>query len=176
MMQLNELLGNKELFRILNFFISNPTKEFSQTAVRKKIGISKTTLIKWIDKLEKNELLNLRKIGTSNLYKLSRENVIIKQIKILKSLLQLGPLKSIDAEIYVYGSAARGEDAEDSDIDIMLIGKLNRKDVIEDIDRLAKKIKRKISFKIFDRIEWSKIAREDNPFYERVEKDKIRLG
>jgi len=175
MVQINELLGNKKLFEIIDFFISNTQSEFSQTEVRKGIGISKTTLIKWIDKLVKLDLIKLKKIGVSNLYKLNRESSIVKQIKILKNLLQLEPLKNINAEVYLYGSAARGEDRRDSDFDIIIIGKLTRKELIADIDSLSKKLKRNISFKIFDKIEWSKIARKDNSFYERVEKDKIRI-
>ncbi len=175
MVQINELLGNKELFKIIDFFISNPQSEFSQTEARKGIGISKTTLIKWIDKLVKMDLIDLRKIGVSNLYKLNRENSVIKQIKILKNLLMLRPLRGIKAEVYLYGSAARGDDKGDSDFDIIIIGKLTRKEIIADIDSLSKKLKRNISFKIFGKIEWSKIARKDKPFYERVEKDKIRI-
>ena len=175
MVQIDGLLGNKELMKIIDFFISNPNQEFSQTETRKEIKISKTTLIKWITELKKLNFIILRKIGPSNLYKLNKDNSVVKQIKVLKTLFQLEPLKQINAEIYVYGSAARGEDIKDSDIDLLIIGRLNRKDVIEEIDKLSKKINKRISFKIFDRKEWSLISRKDKAFYERVEKDKIRI-
>ena len=175
MVQIYELLGNKEIMNILDFFISNSVKEFSQTDVRKYIKISKTTLIKWIHKMEKLNLLKMRKIGNSNLYKLNNEDYIVKQIKILKTLLELKPLRKIKADAYLYGSAARGEDIEDSDIDLLFIGKINRRSIIEEIDNLSKKINKNINFKIFNKIEWLNIARKDKAFYERVEKDKIRI-
>lgn len=175
MVQINGLLGNKALIKLMDFFISNSSKEFSQTQVRKTISLSKTTSIKWLDELVNLDLVKLKKIGNSNLYSLNRKSCIVRQIKVLKSLMQVERLKNINAEVYLYGSAARGEDIEDSDIDLLLIGKLDRRQVIQEIESVAKKINRKISFKIFDSFEWSKIARTDRPFYERVEKDRIRI-
>ncbi|MBD3248860.1 hypothetical protein GF336_02330 [Candidatus Woesearchaeota archaeon] len=175
MVQISELLGNKEMIKIFEFFLDNPSEKVSQTEIKKALKISKTTLIRWIRQLVKSNILNIKKIGTSNIYSLNMQNNIVKQVKILDTLLKLRPLKDIDAEIYLYGSAARGEDLEDSDIDLIFIGKLSRGDVIETIDKLSKKLGRKISFKIFNHIEWSQLARKDPSFYQRVEKDKIAI-
>jgi predicted nucleotidyltransferase len=72
-------------------------------------------------------------------------------------------------ELYLYGSASRGEDVEGSDVDILVIGK--ERAIVERVRVIDGRIK--ASF--FSPLEWAKVAREDPAFYERVEKDRIRL-
>ncbi|MEW6222409.1 MAG: nucleotidyltransferase domain-containing protein [Candidatus Hadarchaeota archaeon] len=96
----------------------------------------------------------------------------MKQLKILSVVSELLPkLKRHEGrgEIYLYGSAARGEGFEDSDLDILVVGR--ERDVISEIGKIDKRIK--VSF--FTPLEWAKVAREDPAFYERVLQDKIRL-
>lgn len=175
-MILKDLFGNRELVNLIEFFITNSSKESTQTEIINKSKISKVTIIKHIDFLVQEKLVFLRKIGTSNLYKLNIENVLVKEIKRLNTIIQLQSLSKIDAEeIYVYGSSARGENFEESDIDLLIIGKIDRKRAIESLDQISKKINKDINFQIFTRLEWSQMAKKDKPFYERVEKDKIRI-
>jgi len=63
---------------------------------------------------------------------------------------------------------------EDSDIDLLVLGKRSS-EVIDALDKLGKKIDRKIKPTFYTELEWSQCARKDYAFYERVEKDKIRL-
>ena len=80
-----------------------------------------------------------------------------------------------NVNVYLYGSAARGEDVESSDIDLLLIGKLDKSTIVKELNKISKKIKKEIKFQIFSRQEWSLMARNDPAFYERVEKDKVKL-
>jgi predicted nucleotidyltransferase len=84
-------------------------------------------------------------------------------------------LKTKNIEIYLYGSCARGENIGDSDIDLLIIGKIKRKDIVDDIERFSKKLGKDINFKIFSDIEWAMMLKKDKAYYNRVEKDKIRL-
>jgi len=176
MVQLIDIFGNKKILTILHFFIMNPSIEISQTELIKKTKIAKATAVKWLDFLVKNSLLNYKKIGVTNLYRLNNENLIIKQLKIINTLTQLEDLNKLkNLEIYLYGSSARGEDIEKSDIDLLVIGNIKRNEIINSIDNLSKKISKKITFNIFSNIEWSMMQKKDRAYYERVEKDKIRL-
>jgi predicted nucleotidyltransferase len=175
MVQLNELIGQKEPVKIIEFLISNPSQKISQTQIRLKLKISKATAIKWMGKIVKLKLVKLRKIGQTYEYELSNENPLIKELKRLKTIAGLAELKKIGTEVYLYGSAARGENREDSDIDLLIIGKTSRTEIIKDIDSLSNKIKKTVSFKIFSPVEWSAVAKNDPAFYERVEKDKVQI-
>ncbi|MCK4521534.1 MAG: nucleotidyltransferase domain-containing protein [Nanoarchaeota archaeon] len=178
MVQLIEIFGNRKIVNILSFFIKNSSAEISQTDLIKKTKIAKATAVKWMNFLVKNDFLNYKKVGVTNLYRLNNGNLIIKQLKIINTITQLqelNKLKDKNIEIYLYGSSSRGEDTEKSDIDILIIGGVKRNEIINLIDNISKKINKKISFNIFKNIEWSMMQKKDKAYYERVEKDKVRL-
>jgi len=177
MVKINELLGNKNLINILSFLIESD-EELSQTKIRNKIKMSKATLIKWLKYLEKNNFVNIKIEGVSKLYKLNKENTILKQFKILNNIIKIQELNNLiknNIKIYLYGSCARGEDSKESDIDLLIIGNIKRHEIIEEINKLSKKLNKKITLQIFSELEWANLEKKDKAFYERVEKDKIEI-
>jgi predicted nucleotidyltransferase len=82
--------------------------------------------------------------------------------------------KLAGVEFFLYGSCARGEEREESDIDLLVIGK-RTEEIIKILSVLEKKTGRTVRASFYSQLEWSRTAREDPAFYERVEKDKIRL-
>lgn len=178
MVQLIEL-GKRTLLEVLSFFIRNPSAKISYTDLRKKLKIAKATLTKHLNFLLKGEIIKVDRIGLNKIYQLNKENYIVTHLKILDNLLQLNNIselgKKYGIEIYLYGSAARGEDTENSDLDLLVIGKTKKEQVFPEISKILKNIGKEIKIVIFDSLEWSQLARKDAPFYERVEKDKIRL-
>lgn len=179
MVQLIRLLGNKNIVKIISFFIKNPTGEFSQTNIMKKIKIAKATLIKWLRLLTDEKILLMKRIGATNLYRLNNSSTFVKYLKILFTLSGLEPLKELSKKyniaLYIYGSCARGENVEKSDIDLLIIGKADKGSIINDVKGTSEKINREIKPQIFSKQEWSLMARKDPAFYERVEKDKVQL-
>ena len=179
MVQIIELLGNKNAVKLLAFFLRKPTLQIYQREIRNNVKLAKATLIKWLNVLVKQDILMFKEYGRAKVYSLKRENPIVKHLKILDNILLIYNLKDIagkhNVRIYLYGSAARGEDVENSDIDILVIGKIKKEDIIADIGRISEKIKRQIKAEIFSYLEWSQVAKKDRAFYERVEKDKIDI-
>ena len=177
MVKINELFGNKNLINIINFLIESD-EELSQTKIRNKIKMSKATLIKWLKYLEKNNFVNIKIEGVSKLYKLNKENTILKQFKILNNIIKIQELTNLiknNIKIYLYGSCARGEDSKESDVDLLIIGNIKRHEIIEEINKLSKKLNKKITLQIFSELEWANLDKKDRAFYERVEKDKIEI-
>lgn len=179
MVQIDELLGNRKLMKLLGFLIDNSPAEFSYTEIRKKTKLAKATLTKWLGYLLKEKLIFVRCIGLNKLYRLNKCYFLIKQLKILNSLTKLAFLVNLSEkhqiEAYLFGSAARGEDTKQSDIDILIIGKIQKEEIIEEINKNSKKIGRKISLQVFTKLDWSRMMEKDSAFYERVEKDKILI-
>ena len=179
MVQLIRLLGNKSIMNILSFFFRNPTKEFSQIQVLKKIKIAKATLIKWLRLLVDEEVILMKRIGVTNLYRLNNENTFVKCLKILFTISGLEPIKELikkyNVECYIYGSSARGEDVEKSDVDLIVIGRADINDLKRGMLPISKKIGKELKIQAFSKQEWSSMARKDPAFYERVEKDKVQI-
>lgn len=172
MVNVDKLFGSRKCVKILNFFLERPNSEFNQSEVRKNLDVSKVTAAKWLDFLVKNKILLKNSRGRMIFYSLNREDPTVKQLKILFTVTELKQKlerTEMDSEVYLFGSAARGEDTKDSDIDLLVVGK--DREIIEKLKSLDSRIK--VSF--FTPVEWLKTEKEDRAFYERVEKDKIRL-
>ena len=73
------------------------------------------------------------------------------------------------AEVYLYGSCARGENTEESDIDILVVTNIERREITKHLKNEKTKIM------IFTPLEYSMLYKQDKPFYERVERDEIRV-
>ena len=177
MVQFNEL--SKSRLLVLELFLGNPTGEISYTGVREKTKLAKATLSESLKFLIGSEFLEARRIGVTKLYKLKRESQIIKQFKILHSIMRLSVLKGVEerhgCEIFLYGSAARGEDTEKSDIDLLIIGDVGKEWVREEITKRLRKLGKEVKIQFFTSLEWAGMAKKDKAFYERVEKDKIKI-
>jgi predicted nucleotidyltransferase len=178
----SKILFKKPVFDIMSFIFNNSTGEFYEKRIAETTNISVGACNKYMKKLSKIEFLHVEKRGKMNFYKLNRENILVKQLKIIFTL--DSPLvneikekmKGERTEIFLYGSFARGEDVEDSDFDVLSIATREEQDEITtNLRKIGDKYKKKISIAYFTRNDWMKMKVEDPAFYERVEKDKIRL-
>lgn len=176
MVQLFELFAKRSAMRILEFFMDNPSNEFYESELRQKLKVAKASSSKWLRKLADYEFLSRRVKGRIVLYRLNTDNVLIKELKKLKLISSLVfELRNLsETEVYVYGSGARGEDREESDVDLLVIGKTSE-ELVKLASELEKKLNRRVKISPFSQLEWSRMARKDPAFYERVERDKIRL-
>jgi len=176
MVQLIELLGNRLLLRILQFFSDNPRESFYVEEVRKKLKIAKASAIKWFHILEKGGLLTSKRVGRAINYSLNTEDALVKQLRILLvvyELKALKELKSICDSIYLFGSSARGEYLSDSDIDLLIISNETITKVTSELRKI--KTSREVKPVIMTQLDYSILSRNDPAFYNRIEKDKVRL-
>jgi len=179
MVQLNELMGNRKLWDVFQLLLNNPSTTFTYTQLRQKTKLAKATLTKWLLFLVHFELVNLQTLGRNKLYQVNAKHSLVHQFKKLNTLIQLEPLTKYfhkkSLSVYMFGSAARGEDTEESDIDLLILGKIYKEEVMGEVQRTSKKIRKKISLQIFSLQQWAEAAQKDKTFYERVEKDKVIL-
>lgn len=179
MIQLSGILKIKKAAELLEFFLNNPDTEFYQTEIAKQLKISRTTLLKWINLLVENGLLEMKIRGKEKYYRLNKENPVVKQIKVLATVSKLHEsikiLKGENVEVYLYGSCARGEDVEESDVDILIVGKLEKRKLVELVESMKKSTGREVKPVVFNPLEYSNLARKDRVFYENIERNKIRL-
>jgi len=140
------------MLRTAEMFFVNPTKKKYLMDISRNMGLAHTSVKKNLDKLVKSRLVieSVEKKGGRKfpLYKANTENRLFKEYKRiynLSSLIESGTIRFIEEKlmpksIIVFGSYQRGEDTEDSDIDIFAEckeGGLN-------LDKFEKKLDRKI--------------------------------
>ncbi len=156
-------------------------KELSIRELAKEADISPSTAKNCLDYLSGKRLVKKKILGRSHYYKLDMENFLARHLKILFSLNELNDsaivkelLSKYDGihSIVLYGSVARGEDDDKSDIDILVI---SRKEVkIKGLES-EKKLKRELAIILYSMSQWKTKAKEDKIFYDRVIIDSIPL-
>ncbi|MCD6496318.1 MAG: nucleotidyltransferase domain-containing protein [Candidatus Aenigmarchaeota archaeon] len=117
--------------RILNLFFSNSTRKFHIREVASLTGVAPRTAKKYLDNLRERKFLILKKEKLYDSYSADTESVIFRDAKFLynvKKLRDSGLVGYIERKlnypaIVLYGSASRGEDIENSDIDIFVVAK-----------------------------------------------------
>ncbi len=155
---------------------------FTQAEVRQKLKLSKVTVIQLLATYAESGFLLVEQVGRTKLYSLNLSHPIVKQAKVFVnvSVLYWAALelaRKLACEVYLFGSAARGEDIEKSDIDLLIIGeKVSQNVIMAEMASVEEYLERKITAQVFTKLEWAQASRKDKPFYERVEKDKIKLA
>lgn len=73
---------------------------------------------------------------------------------------------------FIYGSFAKGEEKEASDIDLFIIGKVDEGKLIDEANKLEKKLQREINFTLYEKGDFEQKKKEANPFILEVIKER----
>ncbi len=74
-----ETFGESPLIKVLDFFLTFPSFDYSKTQVADEIGISRITIEKiWKELIKKEMIVKIRSIGRAELYRLNTENPRVK--------------------------------------------------------------------------------------------------
>lgn len=165
--------------KLLTYFMENPTQEFYGKEISDKTGISTGAAHAHLKKLSREGLLKARAEGRMTFYQLERESEVVKHLKIaynlskpvVDKLKEIG--KKLSVEIYLYGSVARGEDRKESDWDLLVIGNVESSKLEKNFGSI--KTDENLNHTFYSRSEWNGMEESDPAFFERVEKDKIRV-
>jgi len=74
-----ETFGESPYIKVLDFFLTYPSFDYSKTQVADEVGISRITIEKiWKELIEKKVIIKTRTIGRAELYKLNTMNPKVK--------------------------------------------------------------------------------------------------
>ena len=124
-----------------------------------------------LNDLVKANLVNREQKGKTYLYTLNDKNQIVKQLKVLQNIINLMPLikrmMRKTSKIILYGSVSRGENAEDSDIDLFVVTNLT-----QEIERIVQsnEYDKKIQLIVRKPLKYIEMEKTDPNFYQEVER------
>ncbi len=156
------MLQNYSTYRVLQEFFDFPRKKFHIRELSRRVNLAQISVITHLKTLVKEGLIIKEEEGLYPSYRANRENQELKLLKkqnmamrIHKSkLLEFIEEKTRPDCIVLFGSAARGEDTEESDVDLFIqAGETNL-----DLEKYEKLIKRKIT--LFFEPEIKKLSKE----------------
>jgi predicted nucleotidyltransferase len=145
---LEKIIGKKSKIKILRLLLNNKDQEYCLDDIAKYTGMSCGTIYPSLKELLEARVITQRKVGRSLLYTINKTHILFPQIKELihlekKSLRRVAEqfVVSLDKKgivaIILFGSVARAEFNEKSDIDILIV--YRHKNVKEEIDLLVDK-------------------------------------
>ncbi|MBS3100308.1 nucleotidyltransferase domain-containing protein [Candidatus Pacearchaeota archaeon] len=135
--------------RILKLLFMNAGKDFNQREIAIALKISPTAVAKSIKSLKKTELLNIKKQDSSKTFEigLNMQNnhvYFMKRIENLSAIYESGLAEYLfsrfpGSTIILFGSYSFGEDTQNSDIDIAIIGSKKREVEIKTFEKMFNK-------------------------------------
>ncbi len=142
--------------RIKEYFFVNPTAKLRVRQIEREIKVPLPSAIRYAKELEKQGILKSTIVAGVKLYSADRTSktfLIEKKLFNIRSLYVSGIVdfliqKCSNAAIAVFGSYARGEDVEGSDIDLYI--EMQKKEI--NLERFEKELKRKIQPFIYKKI------------------------
>ena len=158
------------LLKILRYFLVNPYKEVYLRELAKLVKLSPFAVKKYIEMLLKERLVQEERRANLRFFRANTSNPFYKQLKVsfsVNSIVKSGLIETLKehipsvTSIVLFGSLAKGEGTEESDVDMLVIGKPTH----PNLSSFEKKLGREINLHVFSWSGWNKKGKEDAPFY-----------
>ncbi|MCJ7579875.1 MAG: nucleotidyltransferase domain-containing protein [Candidatus Aminicenantes bacterium] len=167
---MREILVATNRQKILDFLIQYPGNEFLEKEIQKATKISKSGVNFALRDLSKTKLVKKQKRGKISFYSIRYDHPIVKQLKMLKTLVNLEPriekIKKLSKKIILYGSCSRGENTSESDIDLFIV--TNNSNMIN-MAMKKNKLGEIIKLIIRSPLEYIEMEKTDPIFYKEIE-------
>lgn len=122
-----DIFSATNALKVFTIMTEEPDKEFLSSEIQKAALLSRAGVYLALKELVRQNLVIEIKKGKFTLYAVSYSNPIINQFKVLKNISSLknvvDRLKIVSKKIVLFGSASRGEDNKDSDLDLFILAK-----------------------------------------------------
>ena len=103
------------------------------------------------------------------------KNIVSKTIGVQGRLKkELEKIKGIK-QAFIFGSFAKNKENSLSDIDLMVIGKVNEDLLISKISKLENLFKREINYHLIDGVEWKEKSKKDSFIKNIISSPKIKI-
>lgn len=142
------MLDKYNRYRLLKLFLDSPTESFRLREISRLTKISPPSVMGYLKEFEKDGLIKKQIKRDIPFYTAMRDNsnfLLYKKLSIIFELNKSGLVdylwdKLSPEAIILYGSFAKGESIESSDIDLFILGKERNIIVTEFEKKLGKKI------------------------------------
>lgn len=152
-------------------YLTNQKNWRTVKEIQKSTFLSKSGTHLALNKLSKLALIEKEQKGKTYLYRVNFSSPIVKQFKVLENLIEysssIEKLKPLSQKIILFGSASRGENLPNSDIDLFVVTH-NPEEVKKIIEK--DKLKDKLQPIIRSPLEYTNLEKKDPVFYQEIER------
>ncbi|MGH2637722.1 MAG: nucleotidyltransferase domain-containing protein [Rhabdochlamydiaceae bacterium] len=166
------LFGSKTRVTLLAWLTMNESKSFHVLQLSRRLSIPHSMLIKEIKTLEMLDIVKTEKIGKLKFVKINTalpylgalKEIMIKTAGlkdlIYKKVSELGSIKYC----LIFGSIANGKETSESDIDLLVIGKIKTLDLAKPLRALENELGREINYVVWNEEQLGKRANSKSAF------------
>ncbi len=173
------LSGNQLL--LLRLFFTNPEKSFYMQEVGKILGKKPGVFQRTLNALTEEGWLKSEYRAHARFFQANTQHPIYPELKriVAKTVGAEGTLRELAERLpevklaLLYGSFARGTERQDSDIDLLVVGRPAAEGkLIKKLTSLERKLQREINYKFYSEEEFRRKRVKGDPFLEEVFTDK----
>lgn len=175
---LADVLFGKGRGAILALLYGHPDQSFYYRQITRQLdGVSVGTLQRELDTLSRLGLIDRSKVGKQVFYRVNRNHPVFPElralvaktvgaIQVLRSA--LAPLANRISLAFIYGSMARREEKAESDIDLMIVGKVTPEDVLARLGDVEPLLGRAVNPTVYSEAEFKTKLASGNHFLNSV--------
>lgn len=164
----------------MSLFFNNPDSRYYLREIARHIGKDAAGIKRELDTLVKIGLLAQEKRGVQKYYYANKRSPVFSEMKglIFKTAGVQGSIKAAFSRLkgaqaaFIYGSYAKGDEKQDSNINLMVVGQVNITELNDMVMGLEEKLEREIDYLVFDAQEYRKRKDAKDPFIRDITKGK----
>lgn len=171
--------------QVLALLLLHPERKLHVREISRLTGTTAGTMNKELARLHEAGLLERERVGNQLRYSANRSHqiypeltgILRKTVGLADVLIEaLAPLADAIEISFIYGSVARGTETAGSDVDLLIVGKVDFGTVIESLQGVERQLGREVNAKVFSRREWNAKVRMGDAFTAEILKGpKIKL-
>jgi len=177
------LLASKTRLNLLAFFFAHADENYYVRELASLIDEDAGNMSRELRRLEEEGVCRSARKGRIKFYSLNKDYPLYSDLKsiLFKTAGAEGTLKKLvqahkEVEIaFIYGSFAKGSEKKMSDIDLTIVGKLNRDRFVGELRKLEAKLDREINFNHYTKDEFDKERKKAGSFLKLTLHGKIIL-
>lgn len=165
--------------KVLSLFLAYPTRHLYGSEISQKVRISIGQTSKILGELLRAGVVEKERKGKTELYNLTETTPELRLFKAMNTVLNIAPLirrlKPICRMVMLYGSCANGLNAEESDLDLLVVSN-DREGVLETVALFSPKERygfTEIKSVIKTPAEWAGLEKKDPVYFAEVQKGLI---
>lgn len=173
-------ITSKTKRKLLKLFVLHPEKSFYVREIGKLTQEPITAVRRELEYLEKAGFVKSREEGNLKYFEVNRNFPIYPELKkIIYSTIgfwdyleeRLHNFDSVDLA-FIYGSVARDEENIESDVDLLVVGAADHRNLHETISHVEEETGREINYTLMTRQEFDERIKRNDIFLKRVLKEK----
>lgn len=154
---------------IIKLLADYPTQEFYGQEIADKVSCSKASASGILKTLENKKIIIKKTKGHMGFFQINTKSLDVKRFRIDSTLLRiksiLPKLEKVSQKIILFGSASRGEQTANSDIDLFILSKTKNEAKVA-INKLSTDLNIKAIIKTAG--EWSELEIKEPEFYQEI--------